>query len=49
MLGQRRLAVDLSGRALDAQVQLMRALGGGYVADAPTNQLAQQDLKKAQP
>ena len=36
VLNQRRLAVDLAGRALDAQVQLMRALGGGYTdAEAP--------------
>ena len=36
VLSQRRLAVDLAGRALDAQVQLMRALGGGYTdAEAP--------------
>ncbi|HYF19843.1 MAG TPA: RND transporter, partial [Ramlibacter sp.] len=30
VLNQRRLAVDLAGRALDTQVQLMRALGGGW-------------------
>ncbi|CAN5445830.1 efflux transporter outer membrane subunit [soil metagenome] len=29
---QRRSATDLSARALDAQVTLMRALGGGYIA-----------------
>lgn len=40
VLAQRRLAVDLSGRALDTQVQLMRALGGGFAPDAATNQLA---------
>jgi NodT family efflux transporter outer membrane factor (OMF) lipoprotein len=40
VLQQRRLAVDLSGRALDAQVQLMRALGGGWQPDAQTAQLA---------
>ncbi|MDR3451906.1 MAG: efflux transporter outer membrane subunit [Rhodoferax sp.] len=34
VLGQRRLAVDLSARALDTQVALIRALGGGYQADA---------------
>ena len=34
VLVQRRLAVDLAGRALDTQVALMRALGGGY-APAP--------------
>jgi NodT family efflux transporter outer membrane factor (OMF) lipoprotein len=32
VLAQRRQAVDLSGRALDNQVQLIRALGGGYTA-----------------
>ena len=30
VLAQRRLAVDLAARALDTQVALMRALGGGY-------------------
>ncbi len=30
VLGQRRLATDLKARALDSQVQLVRALGGGY-------------------
>lgn len=34
VLAQRRLAVDLAARALDTQVALMRALGGGY-ASAP--------------
>jgi outer membrane protein TolC len=29
VLAQRRLAVDLTARALDTQVGLMRALGGG--------------------
>ena len=32
VLAQRRLGVDLKARALDNQVQLVRALGGGYVA-----------------
>lgn len=32
VLGQRRLAVDLAARALDAQVGLVRALGGGWEA-----------------
>ena len=36
MLNQRRLGVDLAARALDAQVGLIRALGGGYRADAPS-------------
>ncbi len=30
VLAQRRAAVDLQARALDTQVQLMRALGGGF-------------------
>jgi outer membrane protein TolC len=29
-LAQRRAAVDLAARALDTQVGLIRALGGGY-------------------
>ena len=33
VLAQRRLGVDLAARALDARVQLYRALGGGYTAD----------------
>ena len=33
VLVQRRLAVDLAARALDTQVQLIRALGGGFNAD----------------
>lgn len=32
VLNQRRLAVDLAARALDTQVGLARALGGGYTA-----------------
>ena len=36
VLNQRRLAVDLAARALDTQVALMRALGGGFQADAVT-------------
>ncbi len=35
VLTQRRQAVDLAARALDTQVQLIRALGGGYTADTP--------------
>lgn len=34
VLTQRRLAADLKARALDSQVALIRALGGGYRADA---------------
>lgn len=35
VLAQRRLAVDLAARALDTQVALIRALGGGYRPAAP--------------
>ncbi|MBE7940747.1 MULTISPECIES: efflux transporter outer membrane subunit [Ramlibacter] len=35
VLAQRRLAVDLAGRALDTQVSLVRALGGGWQPAAP--------------
>ena len=39
VLAQRRLAVDLAGRALDTQVALIRALGGGYASGpVPTSQ-----------
>ena len=34
VLNQRRLAVDLTARALDNQVALMRALGGGFQGDS---------------
>jgi NodT family efflux transporter outer membrane factor (OMF) lipoprotein len=34
VLNQRRLAADLKARALDVQIALIHALGGGYVADA---------------
>ena len=34
VLAQRRLAVDLAARALDTQVALIRALGGGWRDDA---------------
>jgi NodT family efflux transporter outer membrane factor (OMF) lipoprotein len=40
VLAQRRLTTDLKARALDAQVALIRALGGGYQADATTAPLA---------
>ena len=39
VLAQRRSAADLKARALDAQVALMRALGGGYAA--PARQIAE--------
>ncbi len=40
VLAQRRLAVDLAARALDTQVQLIRALGGGYNANPQTTATA---------
>jgi outer membrane protein TolC len=33
VLNQRRLGVDLAGRALESQVGLVRAVGGGYRPD----------------
>ena len=43
VLTQRRLGVDLAARALDTQVALMRALGGGYRAGLPAS-TAQQTV-----
>lgn len=43
VLAQRRLAVDLVGRAQETQVALMRALGGGY---APEQSSALSDTTK---
>ena len=37
---QRRLTTDLRARALDSQVLLVRALGGGYAAPAEARELA---------
>jgi NodT family efflux transporter outer membrane factor (OMF) lipoprotein len=34
VLNQRRQAVDLQARTMDSQIALIRALGGGYVAEA---------------
>jgi outer membrane protein TolC len=34
VLNQRRLATDLKARALDVQIALIRALGGGYAEPA---------------
>jgi NodT family efflux transporter outer membrane factor (OMF) lipoprotein len=36
VLAQRRLATDLKARALETQIALIRALGGGYLAPAAT-------------
>lgn len=43
VLAQRRLTVDLAGRALETQVALVRALGGGY---APEQLSAAQSAAK---
>ncbi|HEX4233389.1 MAG TPA: efflux transporter outer membrane subunit [Caldimonas sp.] len=40
VIAQRRLTTDLRARALDAQMLLVRALGGGYVASDETRALA---------
>jgi NodT family efflux transporter outer membrane factor (OMF) lipoprotein len=56
-LSQRRLDVDLQYRTLDVQAQLMKSLGGGWTAPAPTasgaapvppSNTAQNDNLKAQ-
>jgi NodT family efflux transporter outer membrane factor (OMF) lipoprotein len=41
VLNQRRQAVDLSARALDTRLALIRALGGGYSQPAPAGALQQ--------
>ena len=48
VLNQRRQAVDLTARALDTQVQLIRALGGGY-ADTTTAPTATLTSKATTP
>ncbi|MDP9045372.1 MAG: efflux transporter outer membrane subunit [Pseudomonadota bacterium] len=40
VLAQRRLAADLKARAIDVQIALVRALGGGYTELAPTRTAA---------
>ena len=42
VLAQRRLGVDLAARALDAQVTLARALGGGYTPSTQSVAAAQK-------
>ena len=49
VLNQRRQAVDLAARALDTRVGLMRALGGGYSADAPTTALDAPEKRAESP
>ena len=40
MIAQRRLAADLRARAIDAEVLLVRSLGGGYTAGPEARTLA---------
>jgi NodT family efflux transporter outer membrane factor (OMF) lipoprotein len=40
VLAQRRLGIDLKARALDAQIALVRSLGGGYAAPAGADAVA---------
>ena len=40
VIAQRRLTTDLRARAIDSQMLLVRALGGGYVAPAEARALA---------
>jgi len=44
VLTQRRLAVDLAGRALETQVAMIRALGGGYTPMASPQALVARTL-----
>ena len=37
VLTQRKLAVDLAARSVDTQIQLIRALGGGFQDAAPAD------------
>ena len=48
VLAQRRLATDLKARAIDVQVALIRALGGGYGAD-PADTAAAATAAAARP
>jgi NodT family efflux transporter outer membrane factor (OMF) lipoprotein len=47
VLTQRRQAVDLSARALDIQVQLIRALGGGFSPEASALTATNASIAKA--
>ena len=42
VLAQRRLGADLKARALEVQIGLIRALGGGYVDQATLTAAAGQ-------
>ena len=48
VLSQRRLSTELKARALDSQVALIRALGGGYAA-TDADQLAEKPADKMKP
>ncbi len=48
VLAQRRLQVDLAARALDTQVALVRALGGGYAAAATESVAARADKESGE-
>jgi NodT family efflux transporter outer membrane factor (OMF) lipoprotein len=41
VLAQRKLGVDLAGRSVDTQIQLIRALGGGFNDTSPDTSTAQ--------
>lgn len=49
VLNQRRLAVDLAARALDARVGLIRAMGGGYQPDTTATLSASTIQQAAKP
>ena len=46
VLNQRRTAVDLQARALDTDVALMRALGGGYAEQSSMTASSESAAKK---
>ena len=46
VLAQRRLATDLRARAIDSQMLLVRALGGGYSAPAEARALASAGARR---
>ena len=46
VIAQRRLSTDLRARAIDSQMLLVRALGGGYAPAAETRALASADAPR---
>ncbi|HZW73820.1 MAG TPA: TolC family protein, partial [Caldimonas sp.] len=46
VIAQRRLTTDLRARAIDSQMLLVRALGGGYAAGDDTRALASAGLPR---